>query len=173
MNDSAHPKIGVLFVCLGNICRSPSAQGIFQHWIDDAGLSDFFTVDSCGTAPFNVGKSPDPRTLEATKRCGYDISQQIARQIDDQDFDIFDYILVMDRKNKMSVDAWTPKNYQGEVSLLMKYHPKSLGNNQIPDPYHEGIEAFFPIITTIEEATKGLLAHILEQHTELTAPANG
>jgi len=163
MSAASQKTIGVLFVCLGNICRSPSSQGIFQRWVDESGLSQNFLVDSCGTAPFNVGKSPDPRTLEATKQFGYDISEQIARQIDDADFDRFQYILVMDRKNKMSVDAWTPKNFAGEVSLLMQYHPNKLGNSQIPDPYHEGIEAFFPIIETIEKATKGLFDHIVEK----------
>ena len=155
-------KIGVLFVCLGNICRSPSSQGIFQHWVNQRELSDQFIVDSCGTAPFNVGKSPDPRTLEATLNRGYDISDQIARQIDDEDFIIYDYIIIMDRKNKMSVDAWTPKDYQGSVELLMKFHPNNNGQLQIPDPYHEGIEAFYPIIDNIEAATKGLLDHIIE-----------
>ncbi len=157
-------QIGVLFVCLGNICRSPSSQGIFQHWVDQRGLSDKFIVDSCGTAPFNVGKSPDPRTLEATANRGYDISNQIARQIHDDDFLIHDYIMIMDRKNKMSIDAWTPKDYKGSVELLMKFHPNNNGQSQIPDPYHEGIEAFYPIIDNIEAATEGLLNHILESH---------
>ena len=164
MTNNSDKKIGVLFVCLGNICRSPSSQGIFQRWVNEAGLEDKFNVDSCGTAPFNVGKSPDPRTLQATKKYGYDISEQVARQIQDSDFDTFDYILVMDRKNKMSVDAWTPNNFAGEVSLLMKYHPNSGGISQIPDPYHEGIEAFYPIIETIEQATKSLFDQIVSKH---------
>ena len=95
--------IGVLFVCLGNICRSPSAQGIFQDRVNRANLENLFHIDSCGTAPFNVGKSPDPRTLEATKKYGYDISNQIARQIDKKDFESFDYIIPMDRKNLMTL----------------------------------------------------------------------
>ncbi|HEY9033170.1 MAG TPA: low molecular weight protein-tyrosine-phosphatase [Pseudomonadales bacterium] len=158
---STPDQIGVLFVCLGNICRSPSAQGIFQHHVEQAGLAGQFRVDSCGTAPFNVGKQPDQRTLAATRRYGYDISDQIARQICDDDYRHFDYIIPMDRKNMMSVTAWQPKDYHGEIRLLMEYHPDNLGNTQIPDPYHEGIEQFYPIIETIEQATAGLLQHII------------
>ena len=119
-------KIGVLFVCLGNICRSPSAQGIFQHQVDQSGLSDYFLIDSCGTAPFNVGKSPDQRALEATTIRGYDISAQIARQIDDDDYHNFDYIIPMDRKNMMSLTAWKPADFSGEIRLFMEYHPKDI-----------------------------------------------
>lgn len=156
-------KIGVLFVCLGNICRSPSAQGIFQHQVDEARLGDFFLVDSCGTAPFNVGKSPDQRALKATRHYGYNIEAQIARQIDDDDYRTFDYIIPMDRKNMMSLTAWKPADYQGEIRLLMSYHPNNRGNTQIPDPYHEGAEQFFPIIETIEQACAGLLDHIVRK----------
>ncbi|CAA0121802.1 Low molecular weight protein-tyrosine-phosphatase YfkJ [BD1-7 clade bacterium] len=157
-------KIGVLFVCLGNICRSPSAQGIFQHRVNEAGLADYFDVDSCGTAPFNVGKSPDPRALIATEKFGYDITDQIARQIDEADYERFEYIIPMDRKNMMSLTAWQPKGYAGEIELFMKYHPNNCGMTQIPDPYHEGAEKFFPIIETIEQASEGLLSYIREKH---------
>jgi protein-tyrosine phosphatase len=154
--------IGVLFVCLGNICRSPSSQGIFQHFVDEAGLTDCFDIDSCGTAPFNIGKSPDPRTLKATEAFGYDISDQIARQIQDDDFNRFDYIIIMDRKNEMTVSGWRPKDFDGDIKLLMEFHPNNAGNKQIPDPYNDGIEAFYPIIEKIEKACQGLLLHIKE-----------
>jgi protein-tyrosine phosphatase len=157
-------RIGVLFVCLGNICRSPSAQGIFQHQVNKAGLSDNFLIDSCGTAPFNVGKSPDPRTLEATAKFGYNISDQIARQISANDYETFDYIIPMDRKNMMSLTAWQPADYNGEIKLFMHYHENNRGNTQIPDPYHEGVEKFYPIIEIIEKASEGLLNHIREKH---------
>ncbi len=164
MTQNIENKIGVLFVCLGNICRSPSSQGILQHFVDKAGLTQYFNIDSCGTAPFNVGKSPDPRTLKATQDKGYDISQQIARQIEDQDFERFNYILIMDRKNEMTIKGWTPSDYNGVIKLLMEYHPNSSGNKQIPDPYNEGIDAFYPIIDTIEQACEGLLKHIIHEH---------
>ena len=157
-------KIGVLFVCLGNICRSPSAQGIFQHQVNEAGLAEYFLVDSCGTAAFNVGKSPDKRAIEATQRYGYQINDQIARQISNEDYQRFDYIIPMDRKNMMSITAWQPADYSGEIKLLMEYHPNNRGNTQIPDPYHEGVEKFFPIIEVIEQASAGLLSKIREKH---------
>lgn len=157
-------KIGVLFVCLGNICRSPSAQGIFQHQVDKAGLTDYFIIDSCGTAAFNVGKSPDKRAIDATRHYGYNIEDQIARQISKEDYNKFDYIIAMDRKNMMSLTAWQPAGYSGEIELLMKYHPDSLGNTQIPDPYHDSPDKFFPIIETIEKAAAGLLEHIRNKH---------
>ena len=157
-------SINVLFVCLGNICRSPSAQGILEAQISKLNLGDAITVDSCGTAPFNVGKSPDTRALNACSAAGYDISAQIARQIDDEDYLKFDYIIPMDRKNMMSVTAWQPKDYAGEINLMMNYHPNNRGNTQIPDPYHDSPEAFKPIITCLEEACMGLLEHIQDKH---------
>lgn len=157
-------KVSVLFVCLGNICRSPSAQGILEKKVHELGLEDEINVDSCGTAPFNVGKSPDPRALNACEKHGYDIKAQIARQIDDDDYLNFDYIIPMDRKNMMSITAWAPKNYNGEIKLMMQYHPNSLGNTQIPDPYHDSPEAFDPIIKTIEQACDGLIAQIRKKY---------
>ena len=157
-------KIGVLFVCLGNICRSPSAQGIFQHQVDEAGLSEYFVIDSCGTAPFNVGKKPDNRAIVATRHFGYNIESQIARQIHRDDYQVFDYIIPMDRKNMMSITAWKPDDFAGEINLFMHYHPNNLGESQIPDPYHDGPEKFFPIIEVLEQASAGLLAHIRKKH---------
>lgn len=162
---SSNSSIGVLFVCLGNICRSPSAQGIFSHHVQQAGLGELFTVDSCGTAPFNIGKSPDLRAITVTKeRYDLDISRQVARQICDDDYQRFNYIIPMDRKNMMSLTAWKPEDYSGEIELFMRYHPDNLGITQIPDPYHEGIEHFYPIIETIDQASRGLLSYIREKH---------
>lgn len=161
---STNQPIGVLFVCLGNICRSPSAQGIFQKQVNEAGLADHFVVDSCGTAPFNIGKRPDKRALQASERYGYDISEQIARQINQNDFANFDYIISMDRKNMMSLTAWKPADFTGTIELFMRYHPNNAGNTQIPDPYHESIEHFYPIIEMIEQASAGLLAYIRQHH---------
>ena len=157
-------KIGVMFVCLGNICRSPSAQGIFEHKVSQANLSHNFAIDSTGTAAFNVGKSPDTRALEATTKYGYNIEAQIARQIQQNDFNDFQYIIPMDRKNLMTLNGWKPSEYSGEIKLFMEYHPNNMGNLQIPDPYHDGIEAFYPIIETIEKAAEGLLSHIRNKH---------
>lgn len=155
--------VNVIFVCLGNICRSPAAQGILESMVQDAGLSDKITVDSCGTAPFNVGKSPDPRSIEASSRAGYDISQQIARQIDDSDYEKNDYVIAMDRINLTNVETWAPANFQGEINLLMHYYQRG-GSSQIPDPYYDDAGKFDKVIEVIEKATAKLLAYIREKH---------
>lgn len=152
-------RIGVLFVCLGNICRSPAAQGIFEQRLQAQGLNEAFLVDSCGTAPFNVGKSPDPRTLAATQARGYDISQQIARQIQDEDYPRFQHILVMDRMNLMNVKAWAPKHHDGEIELFLRYGNAG-GLIEIPDPYKEKADAFGPMMELLESATDGLLKRL-------------
>ncbi|MFT5577131.1 MAG: protein-tyrosine phosphatase [Bermanella sp.] len=154
----------VLFVCLGNICRSPAAQGILEKRILDAGLQDTIEVDSCGTAAFNVGKAPDARSQVASLRAGYDISTQIARQICDEDYEQFDYIIAMDRINLTSVEAWAPKDYAGELQLFMNYC-KNGGNAQIPDPYYEDANAFDGVIASLEKAANGLLAYIRHKHS--------
>ena len=156
-------SVGVLFVCLGNICRSPAAQGILEHRVQAAGLSGQIVVDSCGTATFNLGKSPDTRSQSAALRAGYDISEQIARQICDDDYERFDYIIAMDRINLMNVEAWAPKDYAGEIKLFMSYCQHG-GNAQIPDPYYKEADAFDGVIQTLERAADGLLKHIRSKH---------
>jgi len=155
--------VSVLFVCLGNICRSPAAQGILEKRINDAGLHKQIRVDSCGTAAFNVGKPPDARSQSASARAGYDISAQVARQICDEDYEQFDYIIAMDRINLTNVEAWAPKDYAGELNLFMHYC-KNGGNTQIPDPYYKEADAFDGVIASLEKAADGLLAHIRNKH---------
>ncbi len=155
--------IGVLFVCLGNICRSPSAQGIFQKMVDEAGLTARFAIDSCGTAPFNVGKSADPRAVAACARAGYDISTLIARQVHDDDFRKFQYIVPMDHKNLATLRGWTPAGFNGELALFMTYCDNG-GLTQIPDPYYEDASKFDAVIRTLEKASRGLLGHIRKTH---------
>ena len=156
-------SIGVLFVCLGNICRSPAAQGILEQKISQAGLDGKIHVDSCGTAAFNVGKAPDARSQAASLRAGYDISGQIARQICDEDYERFDYVIAMDRINLTNVEAWAPKDYRGEIQLFMNYC-KNGGNTQIPDPYYKEADAFDAVIASLEKAASGLLEHIRQKH---------
>ena len=155
--------IGVLFVCLGNICRSPSAQGIFQKMADDAGLTQCLQIESCGTAPFNIGKPADPRAVAACQRAGYDIAHLIARQIHDDDFERFHYIVPMDHKNLSTIRGWTPPGFKGELNLFMHYCDHG-GMTQIPDPYYEDASKFDAVIKTLEKASAGLLAHIRKTH---------
>lgn len=155
--------IHIVFVCLGNICRSPSAQGILEKLVNDAKLQDKITVDSCGTAAFNVGKHPDPRAIAACQRKGYSIEQQIARQITATDYQQADYVISMDNINMMSVKAWAPDDYQGELSLFMRYGGGS-EFAQVPDPYYHEANQFDGTITVLEKAAKGLLTHLKEKH---------
>lgn len=156
-------SVHVVFVCLGNICRSPAAQGILEKKVAAAGLSAEISVDSCGTAAFNIGKSPDPRSTAAAAKAGYDISGQIARQICDADYAQSDYVIVMDRKNLSNVLAWAPAGFDGEIKLLLDYSSHS-GDSQIPDPFYDSAEQFDAVIASLEKAVDALLAHIREHH---------
>ena len=155
--------VKVLFVCLGNICRSPAAQGILEKMVADEGLSDTIHVDSCGTAAFNVGKNPDPRSVAASAEAGYDISQQIARQIDDDDYVNSDIIIAMDRANLTNIQAWAPDDFAGEINLFMHYANHG-GSAQIPDPYYADASKFGEVIKTLEKASSALLDHIKEKY---------
>ncbi len=152
----------MVFVCLGNICRSPAAQGVFEHRLRQTGLSHQVTVDSCGTAAFNIGKSPDPRSIAAAAKAGYDISSQIARQINDQDYQHANYLIAMDRANLGNIQSWAPGDFQGEIALFMDYH-RHAGHGQIPDPFYDD-NAFDKMLKQLEQAADGLLRHIRHQH---------
>ncbi len=154
-------EVGVLFVCLGNICRSPMAQGIFQQQVNEAGLHNKIHTDSCGTAAFNLGKHPDPRAIAAASEHGIDISQQIARQIDDSDYTRFDFIVAMDKNNLSNVIAWAPTDFQGEMKLLLDYTPRHK-QGQVADPYYSEDGAFAVVLADIERATACLLKHIVD-----------
>ena len=154
--------INILFICLGNICRSPAAEGIFKKLVDQSDLSHRIQVDSCGTAAFNIGKPPDPRSVAAAARAGYDISQLIARQINDDDYHNYHYLVAMDRMNLSNVKAWAPKNYQGEIALFMSYSQNN-GDRQVADPYYDDSQ-FDKVIKTLEVASAGLLNHLRDKH---------
>jgi len=151
--------MNVLFVCMGNLCRSPLAQGIFEHQLRERNLASQIGVDSCGTASFAVGKAPDPRAIEAGLRAGYDIRNQVARIFTAKDFERFSFILPMDYINLMNVKAWLPDGYQGELQLLRTYSQRG-GSMEIADPYHKDAEKFDALIPELERATQGLLDYI-------------
>ena len=156
-------RIGVLFVCLGNICRSPSAQAVFEERIARAGLAGRFHADSCGTAAFNVGKPPDPRAVAVAERRGYRIAHQRARQIEDADFARFQYIVAMDHANLRTVQGWAPPGFDGEIRLLMHF-ARSASAPEVADPFYGTSQAFEAALDAIERGVAGLLEQLRARH---------
>lgn len=151
---------GVLFVCLGNICRSPTAQGVFEALLESRQLRKQVVVDSCGTAHWHVGEAPDARSIEAAARRGVDISGLRGRQLHGGDFARFDYIIAMDRANLAELERQCPSNFGGELRLLLDY-ADGVGIREVPDPYHEGRERFMEVLDLVEQASEGLLRELI------------
>ena len=149
----------VLFVCLGNICRSPTAHGVFAALVERHGLAQSIEVDSCGTGGWHVGEPPDRRaTLEAGAR-GYDLRPLRARQLRTDDFRRFDYILAMDASNLADLQAARPTGFSGHLGLFLEFAP-ARREREVPDPYYGGDEGFAHVLDLVEEASQGLLREI-------------
>ncbi len=142
----------VLFVCTGNICRSPTAHGVFRHMVAEAGLDGRVEIDSCGTHGYHVGDPPDPRAIETAARRGFDIADLRARAIDPHDFDRFDLLLAMDRGHLRMLDAMTPAGAHGAIRLFLDVMPAG-GPSDVPDPYYSGQAAFDHALDLIEQAS--------------------
>ena len=154
----------VLFVCMGNICRSPTAEGVFRKILVDADLTAEIEVDSAGTHDYHVGASPDTRaTLHAAKR-GYDLTTLVGRQISARDFDYFDYILVMDEMNHRNVKSICPSRNLAKVELLLNYSDHYHGE-EVPDPYQGNERGFENVLDMIEDGCKGLLEFLQSRRT--------
>lgn len=152
-------KIEVLFVCLGNICRSPTAYGVFEKHLAESDLAEKVSIDSAGTAAYHIGKAPDKRAIAMAKGRGYDLSRQRARQVSEQDFDRFDLILAMDDSNIDDLLAIRPANSRAEVRLFLSFDATS-PITEVPDPYYGGNESFEHVVDLVESASKGLLKHL-------------
>lgn len=153
--------VNVLFVCMGNICRSPIAQGVFEDLVRAEGLGDDISVDSAGTGSWHIGDPPDPRARDSAKKRGYDLESQRARKITPEDCGKFDHILVMDEENYRTVSALCGRS-GSRVRLLLDYAPES-GAREVPDPYFGGSAGFEHALDLVESATKGLLNDIRER----------
>lgn len=156
--SAANPTpVRILFVCLGNICRSPLAEGVCRHLIRQRNLEDRVTVDSCGTGGWHVGQPPDARMRSTAERHGVSMQGQQARQFRTADFERFDYILVMDRANLRAVRSQDPTGrYADKVRLFRTYDPEP-GNHEVPDPYYGGTEGFEKVYTMVERTCAALL----------------
>lgn len=145
----------ILFVCLGNICRSPTAEGVFRA-IAAQELADLaLTVDSAGTAAYHAGEPPDRRMREAASRRGYDISDLRARVVEPADFEHFDLILAMDRQNLRTLERRVPAHARQRIKLFLEYAPDA-GVSEVPDPYYGGPNGFEHVLDLIEAAARGL-----------------
>ena len=155
--------VKVLFVCLGNICRSPTAEGVFTALINREGLTDLVSVDSAGTGDWHVGDQPDRRAQAAAKARGYDLSMQRARQIKEMDFWDFDYVIAMDSQNHSDLSIMAPTNAQDRIRMFLSFAPKE-GVTDVPDPYYGGANGFDHVLDLVEAASLGLLQEIRKRH---------
>jgi protein-tyrosine phosphatase len=150
-------QIAVLFVCMGNICRSPTAEGVFRQQVHAAGLDDRFLIDSAGTHAYHIGDAPDPRSVRAAADRGYDLSRQRARKVTTRDFEAFDHVLAMDRDNLRLLVAACPPQHAHKVGLFMA-HAADTPSDVVPDPYYGDGAGFDTVIDYVEDASAGLLA---------------
>lgn len=153
--------VSVLFVCLGNICRSPTAEGVFRDLVEREGLNDKIRIDSAGTHAYHVGEPPDGRAQAEAKRRGIDISGLRGRQAQSGDFKTFDYVLAMDRSNHQNLLSICPLGAEDRLGMFLAFAP-DLGRREVPDPYYEG--GFDGVYDMIVEAAQGLLADIRTKH---------
>jgi protein-tyrosine phosphatase len=149
----------ILFVCLGNICRSPMAEGVFRRVAEEEGLIDRFEIDSAGLGDWHIGQAPDHRAQKAARSRGVDISDQSARQVVDEDFDRFDLLLVMDRSNYAELKARAPHEARAKIRPFLDFAPH-VGTRDVPDPLFGGAEGFDRALDLIEAAARGLLASL-------------
>ena len=156
-------QVSVLFVCLGNICRSPTAHGIFEGLVKQQGLEDKIYIDSAGTGDWHIGREPDHRAQSHAAKRGYDLSHLRARQFRSDDFNQYDYILAMDSQNYADMKAQQLSDYQGYFGLFLDFleEDTEAGEGQeVPDPYYGGEDGFELVLDMVEQASENLLAQI-------------
>jgi protein-tyrosine phosphatase len=152
-------KVKVLFVCMGNLCRSPMAEGVFRQHVVQAGLERHIEIDSAGTHDYHVGDPPDARAQRAAGRRGYDLSALRGRQVDRDDFSEFDYVLAMDVVNLRSLERVCPPQHTYKIRLFMDFSAGAV-MREVPDPYYGGEQGFELVLDMVEEASRGLLEHL-------------
>lgn len=150
----------VLFVCLGNICRSPTADGVFRALVKEHNLQASIIVDSAGTAAYHVGNKPDCRSSLAAKDRGYDLTALRARQVVEVDFYEFDYILAMDNQNLSNLERMQPENSKALLQLFLDF--SDLPECEVPDPYYGEGKGFEVVLDLVESASEGLLRHMMK-----------
>jgi protein-tyrosine phosphatase len=160
----SNDTISVLFVCLGNICRSPLAEAVFRKVVTEEGLEARFRIDSAGTSGYHDGEPPDPRTSEVAARRGVEVIGT-SRRVTGGDVEAFDYLIVMDEENRRAVARLvddSPRN--PEVRLFREFDPRTDGSMDVPDPYFGGPRGFEDVHDLVERSARGLLDHLRERH---------
>lgn len=152
----------LLFVCMGNICRSPTAKAVVDKHLHLAGLSEIISTESAGTHGYHVGEPPDQRAQAAALDLGLDISQDLSRQLNKEDFHHFDFILVMDERNRADALRLAPRDAKASLRLIMDYAPE-YGLSEVPDPYYGGDEGFLRVLDMLDHAAQALVIE-LRQH---------
>lgn len=157
-------SVSVLFVCLGNICRSPTADGVFRVMCQKMGKEKYIDVDSAGTAGWHIGGPPDARSIAAAKKRGYDLSFLKARQVSPEDFQRFDYVLAMDANNLIELKQMCPHSYAGTLDLFLAF-ANQCHNGDVPDPYYGENDGFDAVLDLVEDGCRGLLADMQKRHS--------
>lgn len=148
---------------MGNICRSPTAEAVFRHYVENAGLSEQIQIDSAGTHNYHIGDAPDSRAQRAAQQRGYDMSALRGRQVEESDFHRFDYVLAMDRANLAVLQRLAPSANDAEVRLFLDY-ARHHAEREVPDPYYGGADGFERVLDMIEDGAEGLLQHIRHRY---------
>lgn len=155
--------VRVLFVCMGNICRSPTAEGVFRHLVDSASLTQHIHIDSAGTHAYHIGNPPDERSQAAAHKRNIDLSKQRARKVSSQDFSDFDYVLAMDNSNMLELQHIVPAGARTQPGLFLSFAQQTR-IREVPDPYYGGAHGFEQVLDLVEDASRGLLEAIRKQH---------
>jgi protein-tyrosine phosphatase len=153
--------VKLLFVCLGNICRSPTAHAVMRHKVEQQHA--IFEIESAGTSASHRGETPDPRSMRVATAKGYDFSGIISRPVKDSDFAYYDLILAMDKDNLSSLRQRCPEQWQHKLTLFLQFHPQYPALNEVPDPYYGGSRGFDTVLALIEQGCDALLQHAAKQ----------
>lgn len=155
---SENSAISVLFVCMGNICRSPTAEGVFRHHVAEAGLDESIEIDSAGTHAYHVGEPPDRRARAAAERRGISLDSIRARRVEPADFDRFSYIIAMDHDNLAILEEQSESAHRERLRLFLEF--SSGPDREVPDPYYGGATGFERVLDLVEDASLGLLEEL-------------
>jgi len=156
-------KVSVLFVCMGNICRSPTAEGVFRHVVEEAGLADKIKVDSAGTHAYHIDEPADRRARAAAERRGISLEGISARGVASSDFEKFHYVIAMDKDNLRLLSEQADEEYQDRLGLFLQYAGSD--EEEVPDPYYGGSAGFERVLDLVEEASRGLLETLRSRHS--------